>query len=186
MMKFIKKPFRWIIKIPRKAALTFSMGFIFALFCFVMLNMALKPVSESKFCGNNCHEMHSALNTWKNSVHGENKTGLQAQCIDCHLPEKDDYFRHLTVKAFQGSKHIYHHYMAKIFGSKETPQKVELKATDHTDRMKNEVCIRCHASLLGKPSNETIRDAHMEAFNTSGNTEQTKCVECHEDAGHKQ
>lgn len=185
MIKFFKKIFGWIFKIPKKGALTFSMGFIFALFSFVILNMAMKPVSESKFCGNNCHEMHSALSTWKNSVHGENKTGVQAQCIDCHLPEKDDYFRHLTAKAFQGSKHIYHHYMAKIFGSTETTQKVELKATDHTNRMNNEVCIRCHASLLGKPSNETIRDAHMEAFNTSGNTEQTKCVECHEDAGHK-
>jgi cytochrome c nitrite reductase small subunit len=185
MKKFFKKIFGWVFKIPKKSTFVFSMGFMFALFCFVMLNLAMKPVSDSKFCGNNCHEMHSALSTWKNSVHGENKTGLQAQCVDCHLPEKDDYFRHLIVKAYQGCKHIFHHYTAKLFGSKEAPA-LALTATDHTDRMKNEVCIRCHASLLGKPSNETIREAHMEAFNTSGNTEQTKCVECHEDAGHKQ
>ena len=162
------------------------MGFAFALFCFVMLNLAMKPVSESRFCGNNCHEMHSALSTWKNSVHGENKTGVQAQCVDCHLPEKEDYFRHLIAKAYQGSKHMYRHYMGKIFGSKGATAKADVRASDHTDRMKNEVCIRCHTSLLGKPSNETIRDAHMEAFNSSGDSEQTKCVECHEDAGHKQ
>jgi nitrate/TMAO reductase-like tetraheme cytochrome c subunit len=92
----------------------------------------------------------------------------------------------LIVKAYQGSKHMYRHYIGNAFGDKGATPKADLKATDHTDRMKNEVCIRCHASLLGKPSNETIRDAHMEAFNSSGNSEQTKCVECHEDAGHKQ
>jgi nitrate/TMAO reductase-like tetraheme cytochrome c subunit len=161
------------------------MGFIFALLCFVTLNLAMKPVSESKFCGNNCHEMHSALNTWENSVHGGNKTGLQAQCVDCHLPEKDDYFRHLITKAYQGCKHMYQHYAANLFSSGDTSQKPGIKNPDRTDRMKNDICIRCHAGLLGKPSNETIREAHMEAFNSSGNSEQTKCVECHEDAGHK-
>jgi cytochrome c nitrite reductase small subunit len=186
MRKFIKKTIGWVFRVSKKSVLVFSMGFIFALLCFVILNLAMKPVSESKFCGNNCHEMHSALTTWKSSVHGENKTGLQAQCVDCHLPEKDDYFRHLVAKAYQGSKHIYRHYVANLFGSKGVSPKADVRASDRTDRMKNEVCIRCHASLLGKPSNETIREAHMEAFSSSGDSEQTKCVECHEDAGHKQ
>jgi len=186
MGKFVKKVIGWVFGVFKKKALTFFMGFIFALSCFVILNVAMKPVSESKFCGNNCHEMHSALKTWENSVHGGNKTGLQAECVDCHLPEKDDYFRHLITKAYQGCKHLYQHYVGGFFDSKDASQKPDIKGTDRTDRMKNEVCIRCHAGLMSKPSNETIREAHMEAFNSSGNSEQTKCVECHEDVGHKQ
>jgi cytochrome c nitrite reductase small subunit len=186
MVKYFRKFIGWILAVFKKRALTFFMGFIFALLCFVAINAAMKPVSKSKFCGNNCHEMHSALNTWQLSVHGGNQKGLSTECVDCHLPEKDDYFTHLITKAYMGAKHLSRHYAPSLFSSEEASQKPGVKVLDRTDRMKNEICVRCHAGLLSKPSNETIREAHMMALNSSDNSEQTKCVECHEDVGHKQ
>src|SRR3972149_5763538 len=111
MIKYFRKFFGRILEVLKKRVLTFFIGFIFALLCFVLINAAMKPVSKSKFCGNNCHEMHSALNTWQLSVHGGNQKGLSAECIDCHLPQKDDYFKHLITKAYQGAKHISRHYV---------------------------------------------------------------------------
>ncbi|MFA6425251.1 MAG: NapC/NirT family cytochrome c [Phycisphaerae bacterium] len=182
MGKYFRKFFRWAFEAFKKRALTLFVGFVFALLCFIAINAAMKPVSESKYCGSNCHEMHSALQTWEHSVHGGSKTGLQAECVDCHLPPKDNYFTHIIVKGYSGGKDLYKHYMARFFGTKYEPEKTRM---DVMDRMKNKECVRCHTGLLSKPSNETIREAHMMALDSSGNTEQTKCVECHEDVGHK-
>lgn len=186
MARFVKGVIGRVFGFFKKNVIGFSLGIIFSVSSFVVINAAMEPASRSTFCGNNCHEMHSALDSWKQSVHGGNATGLQAQCVDCHLPEKDKYFRHLITKAYHGCKHMYQHYAAKIFGFKNTPPSLDAGALDHANRMKNEICIRCHTSLLSKPSNETVRDAHMEALSSSGDSEQTRCVECHEDVGHKE
>ena len=181
MVKRFVKFSPWILTIVKKRALTFFSGFAFALLCFIVLNTAMEPVSTSKYCGSNCHEMHGSLRTWEHSVHGGGAKGLKAECIDCHLPEKDRYFSHVITKAYDGGKDVFMHYIGRIFGVEYKPEKTRLKVLD---RMKNEKCMRCHAGLLDKPGNELIREVHMEALNASGNTEQTRCVECHEDAGH--
>ncbi len=165
----------------KKRVLTFSVGFAFALLCFVAVNAAMQPVSESKYCGTKCHEMHTALHTWSLSVHGSSEKGLRAECIDCHLPEKDNYFRHIVAKAFAGGKDMYKHYMKRFFGGEYEAEKIRISVLD---RMANENCTRCHVDLLGKPGNETIREAHTEALNIAGETSQVKCVECHDDVGH--
>ncbi|MFH1371710.1 MAG: NapC/NirT family cytochrome c [Planctomycetota bacterium] len=176
------KYFRTIFGVVRKRALPFIAGLVFALLCFVVLNAAMEPVSASHYCGSNCHEMHRSLHTWQESVHGGGSKGLQAECIDCHLPDKNDYFRHIIVKAYSGGKDMYKHYMGRWFGTKYEPEKIRIEVLD---RMTNEKCTRCHVDLLSKPSNEMIRDAHMEALKTDEKESQLKCVECHEDAGHQ-
>jgi cytochrome c nitrite reductase small subunit len=176
------KIFGRIFGFVRKRALTFAAGILFALFCFIVLNAVMEPVSGSQYCGSKCHEMHRSLHTWKESVHGGSKTGLQAECIDCHLPDKKNYFQHILVKTYSGGKDMYKHYMGRWFGVKYEPEKIRIEVLD---RMSNEKCTRCHVDLLSKPSNEMIRDAHMEALKTDEKESQLKCVECHEDVGHQ-
>lgn len=177
---------RRIFEIFKKHVVTFFAGFVFALLCFVTINAAMEPISRSKFCGSNCHEMHDALKSWEMSVHGGNTKGLRAECIDCHLPQKDSYFRHLVTKSYAGGKHLFQHYVGVLFGIKNHSEKPLVSDADRTERVKNEICTRCHSGLLNKPSNDTIREAHMAALESSDNSEQTRCVECHEDAGHQQ
>ena len=78
----------------------FLAGFVFALLCFVALNAAMVPVSKSEYCGSKCHEMNTAYLTWELSPHGSNSKGIRVECIDCHLPEKEKYFAHITAKAY--------------------------------------------------------------------------------------
>ncbi len=61
--------------------------------------------SSSEFCGGSCHTMDEQYAAWKkNKHHAEhNKSGKQAECIDCHfLPGGK-----LTMKAqFEGLRHL--------------------------------------------------------------------------------
>ena len=82
----------WICSIIKKRGLTFLAGLIFALLCFVGLNLAMKPVSSSEYCGSKCHEMTTAYQSWELTIHGANNKGIRVECIDCHLPPKEKYF----------------------------------------------------------------------------------------------
>lgn len=181
MIKFKSKIILWVFDVIKRRGLAFLVGFGIALLCFVTINAAMHPVSKSEYCGSNCHEMHTALHTWKLSVHGGNERGLQAECIDCHLPAKDKYFSHIIVKAYAGGKDMYRHYLRRLFGGEYETEKVRGEVLD---RMKNEKCTRCHIDLLGKPSNDMVRESHMESLNSTDELAEFRCVECHEDVGH--
>ena len=48
--------------------------------------------------------MNTAYQSWKLSVHGTNEKGLHSECIDCHLPSKDNYFTHIIAKVYAGAR----------------------------------------------------------------------------------
>jgi len=98
-----------IFKVGKKYGLAFLVGFVFAILCFVGINTATEPASKSEFCGSTCHEMKAAYRNWELSIHGANKYGFRVECVDCHLPPKDEYFRHVATKAYEGSKDVFKH-----------------------------------------------------------------------------
>ena len=177
MGKFVKKAVGWVFGVLKKNALTFSIGFVFALLCFVALNAAMEPVSKSEYCGTKCHEMDTAYQSWKLSVHGTNEKGLHSECIDCHLPSKDDYFTHIIAKAYAGGKDLYKHH----FGGEYDIEKTREKVVDH---MQNELCLECHVDLLAKPGSDLAKEAHMESLKFPDEPD-SRCIECHEDVGHQ-
>jgi len=168
------------MKIPgivRKHSVTFIIGIAFAILCFIGLNAAMEPTSKSEFCGSRCHEMKAAYRSWELSAHGANKYGIQVGCVDCHLPSKDDYFTHMTVKTYKGLKDIYKHHFGGEYEVEEIRKKV---VADISSKQ----CLHCHDDLLAKPSNSKARLAHAAALNEPESPE-NRCVECHEDAGHE-
>lgn len=178
MEKDGQKLFQWMFGIFKKRALTFSTGFAFALLCFITLNAAMKSVSTPEYCGTKCHEMDTAYQSWKLSIHGTNERGLRAECVDCHLPPKDKYFTHIMAKAYAGGKDMYKHY----FGGEYDTEKIRGEVLEC---FSNEKCLSCHVDLLAKPGSDSAKEAHMEVLNPSDTLEQTKCLECHEEAGHQ-
>ncbi len=177
MGKFVKKTIGWVLWVLKKNTLTFSIGFAFALLCFVALNAAMKPVSKSEYCGTNCHEMGTAYQSWKASIHGTNEKGLRTECIDCHAPSKDDYFTHLVFKAYAGGKDLYRHH----FGGEYDIEKTRKKIVDH---IQNKPCLGCHIDLLAKPSSDLAKEAHEESLKSPDEPD-SRCIECHEDVGHQ-
>ena len=167
-------------KVPgltRKRICAFFVGFIMAMLCFVVLNVAMEPVSKSDYCGGKCHEMNTAYRTWELSSHGANKYGVRVECVDCHLPPKEKYFRHLLAKGYEGAKDIYKHHFGGEYEIEAFRKRVLAK-------IPNERCLHCHDDLLGKPGSPGSRTAHAEVLNPPRGAE-SKCVDCHEDAGHE-
>lgn len=163
--------------ITKKRIAAFAVGFAFALLCFVTLNAAMAPVSKSAYCGSRCHEMRSAYQSWELSPHGGNKYGFRVECIDCHLPAKEMYFRHLTAKAYEGGKDVYKHHFGDEYDVEKMRQKVFAA-------MPNGRCQTCHDDLLALPSSSAARTAHL-AVETEPDKPENRCVQCHENIGHE-
>ncbi len=159
------------------ACIAFAGGIVFAVICFLLINISMKPVSTSEYCGTRCHEMKTAYDSWKLTIHGVNEKGLRADCVNCHLPSKDHYFRHIAAKAIEGAKDVYKHH----FGPEYNVEQLRIKILDE---FPDERCLSCHVDLLAKPSSEMSAQAHAESLNPSDPNELLRCVECHEEAGH--
>lgn len=177
MFKFCARMLSRIFKTNKKWILIFAAGIAFSLLCFIGLNAAMVPVSKSEYCGSKCHEMNTAYRTWELSPHGANTMGIRVECIDCHLPSKDNYFTHLTAKAYVGAKDIYKHYFGNEYDIEKLRQKV-LK------QIPNQRCLNCHDNLLVKPSSSAARIAHIASL-ANPDVSENRCVKCHEDTGHQ-
>lgn len=172
-MEIIKNIFIGINK--RKIPLI--IGFLAAIAGFFILEAAMKPVSTSTYCGTQCHEMNTAYRSWELSAHGTNSHGLQAQCVDCHLPPKEEHINHLISKGWEGAKDLYMH----NFGGEYNGEAVRKKVVEHFPSTR---CLHCHTNLLDKPGAPGARTAHISAINDS-DKEGTRCVDCHENVGHE-
>ncbi len=168
---------RWIFRVIRKRGLTFFAGFLFAVLSFILLNTAMAPASKSEFCGSTCHEMRVAYQSWELSPHGSNKYGFRAECIDCHLPSKDQYFRHVATKAYEGGKDIGKHLFIGGYDSEKAFERAR-------DRVPNKRCTHCHDTLLTKPSRSAAMKAHRAAL-AFPDEPQNKCIKCHQGTGHE-
>ena len=157
--------------------LFFLAGIALAIICFVAIEIAMRPVSTNSYCGSMCHEMNTAYQTWELSPHRTNSSGVTVGCVDCHLPPREDYFSHLSAKAYAGMKDLYHH----KFGPEYDIKAIGKRVAGH---MENATCLHCHNSLESRVARSAARIAHMAAVRRPELPE-NKCVTCHEDAGHQ-
>ena len=150
---------------------------MFAIFCYVAINTAMEPFSKPEYCGSNCHSMKESYQSWELSIHGSNKYGITVECIDCHLPPKDKFFKHVTAKAYAGAKDTIIHNFGGEYDREHQRQSVR-------ESMKNETCMHCHDNLLGKPDKSSAFTAHSVAL-LAPEKKENRCVTCHENAGHE-
>ena len=155
----------------------FLAGIAFAVLCFIALNAVMARVSTAEYCGGKCHEMNTAYLSWELSPHGANAHGVRVECTDCHLPPKEQYFAHVTAKAYEGIKDIYVHYLGEPYDLEKSRVKV-------LSRLPSGRCLHCHNHLLDKPGNSAARIAHAAAL-TEPYAPENRCVQCHQDAGHQ-
>jgi nitrate/TMAO reductase-like tetraheme cytochrome c subunit len=161
----------------KKCIVTFSAGLLFAVFCYITICAAMEPFATSEYCGSNCHSMNQSYQTWELSAHGNNQHGIRVECIDCHLPPKEDFFHHVTAKAYAGAKDIYMDKFGPEYDREHQRRKV-------LNSISNDICMHCHNNLLGNGSNSSAFQVHKTILLEPEKPE-NRCVTCHENAGHE-
>jgi nitrate/TMAO reductase-like tetraheme cytochrome c subunit len=159
------------------AAAAFAAGIIF----WGGFNTAMEATNTMEFC-TSCHEMReNVFKEYEHTIHHENRSGVQATCSDCHVP---DPWVHKMVRKVQASRELY----GKVVGTINTREKFEeerlrlatrvwtaMKKTDSRE------CRNCHTieSMNPRFQKPRARQQHLTAMET-GQT----CIDCHKGIAH--
>lgn len=150
---------------------------IIAVFVFPFLSWwigeeSFTATSNADFCVN-CHSMEPFVLANADNHHGGNNDfGIKASCTTCHLPH-DNSANYLYVKARTGIHDIW---VETFYDT----SKIDWKAkTEHREEfVYDSGCLTCHVELERATQDQ---EEHRNYF--AGNTT-SKCVTCHEEAGH--
>jgi len=135
----------------------------------------VEKTSGKEFC-TQCHTMQPMANSYMADIHGgENKEGLTAKCVDCHLPH-DSLMGYLVEKAKTGTHDVWAEF---------TYDKSKIDWQEKRKHAKHFVfdsgCLHCHSNLkdatMGTPKGFIAHKAYFLDKNK-------KCVECHKNVGH--
>lgn len=137
--------------------------------------------NTTEFCIS-CHTMQGNHDEYRETVHYKNRSGVQTQCADCHVPV--DFLPRLAAKV-NAVKDIYH----QLVGTVDTRDKFEARRWDMANRVwarmkasDSRECRSCHQlqnMALGEQS-RSARKRHEQAP-ANGKT----CIDCHKGVVHQ-
>lgn len=139
----------------------------------------LALTSDEKFCVV-CHEMDPMVIAYNNDVHsGKSKSGIKADCVDCHLPH-DNIINYIYTKARNGVVEGYVHF----FGDVEN-----INWHENRKRRKEFVfddgCLHCHTNVLeNKLLTEKAQKMHAHYKKLLNTKDELGCASCHVEVGH--
>lgn len=154
-----------------------ALGVVVAFPLFGATYKVMTDTSTPEFCAS-CHEIVPAVEGWRASTHANNKKGLVAKCIDCHLPPPEDTARFFTMKTYHGLKDVVGHLLHGSSGYDKAEAREDLYA-----EIDNSTCLRCHENVTQLPYNRGAMLAHRSVINPVPGMEK-KCVDCHYDLVH--
>jgi len=152
-----------------------TLGFVAA------FDFSMAATSTEEFCIS-CHELRE--NTWpqfKETSHYGNRSGVNATCADCHIPEA---FVPKMVRKIQASREVWGHFTGVI----DTPEKYAahapvMKAREVARLRANDSreCRNCHdrERMLLSMQSAKAREYHG-AMAEQGKT----CIDCHRGIAH--
>ena len=157
----------------------FVFGLIVGIALFISAYQVSIYYSSNESCMS-CHIHPHAEKNWKQGVHVNSKSGVTVNCVDCHLPPKDQTWNHYSAKVKLGVKDLWG-YLTKDSADINWDMKSEL---EHAVKfIPNESCKACHKNLF--PSRIT-NDGIISHFYYEENEKKLdlQCINCHLDAGH--
>ncbi|MCL2160775.1 MAG: NapC/NirT family cytochrome c [Betaproteobacteria bacterium] len=140
-----------------------------------VFNMAMDWTSREEFCVG-CHEMKydTTYKSYKESLHYVNRVGVQATCVDCHLPK--EFFPKLLHK-IKAANDIWHNFK----GSINTAEKFEGKHAELAQREWKRLfandsreCRNCHNAEAFDDDTKKLAK-HRDGLFANKQT----CIECH-------
>ena len=158
-----------------------TVGFIAGILAWQGFNAGMAATNTEEFCVS-CHTMHQNQEELKETVHWSNRSGVRAQCSDCHVPHD---FTDKMARKIQASVEVWSHLTGKI----DTPEKFEANrarlAQNEWDRFKangSKECRTCHD--YNSMDFEKMRETSREAMRGAAERNQS-CVDCHQGIAHK-
>jgi len=127
-----------------------------------------------------CHVHPHVEKSWKLSSHYNNRSGTKVNCVDCHLPPKNQTWEHYTFKARLGLKDVWGYY-TKDSADFDWDKKSEL---EHAVKyIPNQSCKECHYNLFPEGVTDDAIIAHL-YYEDNEKKLDLQCISCHLDAGH--
>ncbi len=160
-----------------KYFLLLIIGGLTALLLLTMFDKTLDYTSTNESCSA-CHVHPHADATWKLSSHHNTRTGVSINCVDCHLPPREQNFQYITRKAYHGFHDLYI-YMTKDSAEIAWSDKRSMEAAKRF--VYEEGCKKCHTNLFPATLNALGAESHLKYIR---NPENTSCLQCHLDVGH--
>ncbi|MCD7936814.1 MAG: SUMF1/EgtB/PvdO family nonheme iron enzyme [Tannerellaceae bacterium] len=163
----------------RKKTFWFAFGLIIGLGIFFSLYQTSVYFSTDESCMI-CHVHPHAEESWRLSVHMNNKSGTRTHCVACHLPPQTDTWNHYTAKARLGMKDVWG-YLFKDSASYDWETKSQL---EHAVKyIPNASCIECHHNLFPEGITQDGIVAHI-YYEDNVKKLDLQCISCHLDVGH--
>ena len=158
-------------------------GFVAGIVFWGAFNTALELTNTEPFC-TGCHEMReNVFAELKPTIHYTNRSGVRAQCPDCHVPHE---WTHKIARKMQASKEVW----GKIFGTIDTREKfvehrLELAQREWARMKANDSleCRNCHSADSMDFTRQSPRAAFMHG--TYLVTGERSCIDCHKGIAHQ-
>ena len=145
-------------------------------------NTAVDKIDNLEFCVS-CHYVRITIfQEYKESTHYKNRTGVRAECDDCHVPKP---FIPLVMSKIKASAHIYHH----LIGSINTLEKFEAKRLLMAKRvwktMKETDSRECRSCHNEKAMDFSLQKRRARELHRDAEKNNETCIDCHKGITHK-
>ena len=127
-----------------------------------------------------CHVHPHVEASWKQSVHYNSKSGVVTNCVDCHLPPKNQTINHYSAKIQLGIKDAWG-FLVKDSADFDWELKSELE--NAVKYIPNESCKECHRNIFPSGITDDAITAHL-YYEENEKKLNLQCISCHLDVGH--
>jgi nitrate/TMAO reductase-like tetraheme cytochrome c subunit len=182
----LRRFFRWLFS-PSARWSIFALllvGGIAGAVAVIGTQVAVHLTGTDQFCGTTCHSHDKfVFPEHKESVHYNNRTGVRAMCVDCHVPH--NYPAVLFYKAKAGIRDA----VAEFRGTISTQEKFEKErwrlANNVWDEMRENNSANCRTCHDPAAMNQEMQGKMAVSQHKKLADGKTTCIDCHTGVAHK-
>lgn len=187
-MNAIKRLFSWLRRLLFKPSTQIGLGilviigFAGGVWFWAGFTTALEATNSEEFCLS-CHTMEdNMLPELQRTVHWQNRTGVRAECQDCHVPHE---FTDKMARKMQASREVLSHVMGDIGTREKFLDHRGVLAQREWDRFKandSRECRACHDYASMDFSKMRVTS---QMIMRSAAERDASCVDCHKGIAHE-
>jgi nitrate/TMAO reductase-like tetraheme cytochrome c subunit len=144
--------------------------------------VVMEKTNTLEFCIS-CHSMkNTVFQEYKKTAHYHNRTGVHAECADCHVPKP---LVPKLIAKLKASMDVYH----ELAGSIDTPEKFEAKRLVLAKRvwktMKETDSRECRSCHTKNAMDLSLQKRRAQVQHREAELNNDTCIDCHKGITHK-